>query len=125
MNETSRRWKPEAERDPRNRIGITLDTGEDSRTFCRQYMNTKLVPTVKRGRGRPATVVAVRDLRVMLTAEQDARFVAYRAHIEAQAPGFLPSDSALARAIFSLGLEAFEAQKAQLPLPLESSTKKT
>jgi hypothetical protein len=85
----------------------------------------KIIPTVKRGRGRPVTVAAVRDLRVMLSAEQDVRFVAYRAHIEAQAPGFIPSDSALARAIFLLGLEAFEARLPQLPLPLESSTKKT
>lgn len=126
MSGTSRRWKPEPDQDPRHRIGITLDRpAVIQRCFLAEMPDTKNVPPVKRRPGRPATILAVRDLRVTLSAEQDARFLAYRRHVEAQAPGFNPTDVSLARAIFLLGLEAFEARLPQLPLPLESSTTKT
>jgi hypothetical protein len=88
-------------------------------------------PTVseqkKRPRGRPATIKAVRDIRVSLSQEQDERFQRYRAHVETQTPGFIPSDSALGRAIFLMGLDAWERQypqQANLPLT-ESTTKKS
>lgn len=88
-------------------------------------------PTVtepkKRPRGRPPTIRAVRDIRVSLSEEQDDRFLRYRAHVESQTPGFIPSDSALGRAIFLIGLEAWEREHPQqtvLPL-MESTTKKS
>ena len=109
MSELSTCWKLETDRDPRHRIGITLDRPLPLADFLWQPMSDpNSAPTVKRRRGRPATKkVAVRDLRVTLSAEQDARYLAYRAHVEAQAPGFIPTDAALARAVFLLGLEAF------------------
>gem|GEM_PF-2199040 len=89
-------------------------------------------PTVtdqkKRPRGRPSTIKAVRDIRVSLNQEQDERFLRYRAHVETQTPGFIPSDSALGRAIFLLGLDAWERQypqQANLPLMMESTTRKS
>ena len=91
-------------------------------------MTNPVVPNPKkRPRGRPPTIQAVRDIRVSLSQEQDDRFLRYRAHVESQTPGFIPSDSALGRAIFLMGLDAWERQHPQqtsLPL-MESTTKKS
>jgi hypothetical protein len=90
--------------------------------------NPSVTDHKKRPRGRPATIKAVRDIRVSLSQDQDERFLRYRAHVEAQTPGFIPSDSALGRAIFLMGLDAWERQypqQASLPLTMESTTKKS
>lgn len=91
------------------------------RAFSCQEMPTKKTP-LKRKRGRPAVVKPVRDLRVGLNEDTEERFLRYRDFMEAQTPGLVPSDSALARALFQLGLAAWEREHPQTTITAQELT---